>query len=95
MYPSFVGVVPIKEYRNLGMKSMEYFLYPVFRIRRCISNTEEDELNEGSRGCCMIYVDLSARVYNNWEQFKENNKLPKGYIIAPKDGVFTKYKGKV
>lgn len=90
MFPSFVALVPIEEYKNSGLNSKEYCIYPVFRIRRCIRNEENDIFNEGSRGCCMIFVDIFARVYHSWNQFKNNNKLPEGYIIAPTNGILTK-----
>lgn len=83
--------------------SLEYSLHPVFRIMKCRSKylrTTEAKVevshflsftfkeNGGSHGCCMIFVDEQARVYQNWEEFKVNNDYPPGYLVAPTGGVY-------
>lgn len=83
--------------------SLEYSLHPVFRIIKCRSKfppqCSEDfrsiflrisplPENGESHGCCMIFVDEHARVYQNWEEFKVNNDYPAGYIVAPSFGIY-------
>lgn len=58
-----------------------YNLYPIFRVKKC----KKSYTNEN---CCSIFVDPLGRVYQNWVDFIQNNKLPSGIIIAPKRGVY-------
>lgn len=37
----------------------------------------------------MIFVDEHARVYANWNEYINNNTLPKAIIVAPKRGIYT------
>lgn len=36
----------------------------------------------------MMFIDEFARVYENWENFKETNKIVSSHIVAPKNGVY-------
>lgn len=68
----------------LAMQSSNFSCHPVIRTRKCMSSE-----GENSEGCCMIFIDEHGRVYGNWEKFVRNNALPKGTMIAPKQGVYT------
>ncbi|KAG4071418.1 hypothetical protein HA402_011572 [Bradysia odoriphaga] len=85
MSPIFVALVTDYEQYQKDLSwckySLEYSLHPVFRIIKCRKNGE-------SHGCCMIFVDEHARVYQNWEEFKMNNDYTPGYIVAPSLGVY-------
>lgn len=35
------------------------------------------------------YIDKDGTIYDDFEDYKKNNKLPKGPTIAPKDGTYT------
>uniref|UniRef100_A0A7G3B2P0 DUF4781 domain-containing protein n=1 Tax=Lutzomyia longipalpis TaxID=7200 RepID=A0A7G3B2P0_LUTLO len=59
----------------------DYSMYPVFRVMKCVKN-------KSSRNCCMIFVDDHARVYSNWEDFRQSNLLPESTIVAPECGVY-------
>lgn len=37
----------------------------------------------------MIFVDETGRVYKNWNDYVQNNVLPKGTMVAPSNGVYT------
>lgn len=37
----------------------------------------------------MIFVDEHARVYANWNEYLNNNTLPKAIIITPKRGIYS------
>lgn len=43
----------------------------------------------------MIFVDETARVYNTWEAYVNNNYLPKGVMVAPKKGIYVTKEDKV
>nr|XP_033333647.1 uncharacterized protein LOC117224652 [Megalopta genalis] len=36
----------------------------------------------------ILYIDNDARVYKNWEDYLENNTLPKCMMIIPKEGIY-------
>jgi len=36
----------------------------------------------------MIFVDEHARVYQNWNEYKNNNSLPKSYVFSPQNGIY-------
>ncbi|XP_055685900.1 uncharacterized protein LOC129791661 [Lutzomyia longipalpis] len=59
----------------------DYSMYPVFRVMKCVKN-------KSSHNCCMIFVDDHARVYSNWEDFRQSNLLPESTIVAPECGVY-------
>uniref|UniRef100_A0A1B0CZ15 Uncharacterized protein n=1 Tax=Phlebotomus papatasi TaxID=29031 RepID=A0A1B0CZ15_PHLPP len=56
---------------------------PIFRIQKCINMKDLSTKN-----CCMIFVDVHARVYENWEAYCKENLLPECIIVAPKKGIF-------
>lgn len=37
---------------------------------------------------CQIYVDDDGRVYESWEGYIENNKLPECTMYVPENGVY-------
>jgi hypothetical protein len=41
-------------------------------------------INDGRK-----FIDKDGRVYANFQDYKENNKLPKAAILAAKDGTYT------
>ncbi|XP_043260709.1 uncharacterized protein LOC122402178 [Colletes gigas] len=57
------------------------FYVPIFRIR--INETTEES----------YYVDTNFRVYQSWNDWKENNKLPMLLYCYPKPGFYTCSKG--
>lgn len=42
-----------------------------------------------------IYIDSCARVYRNWQDYLENNKLPECAICYPKNGIYSAKNGVV
>lgn len=68
----------------LALQSTNFSCHPVIRTRKCV---QADGSN--SDGCCMIFIDEAGRVYANWQKFVHNNGLPKGTMIAPKQGIYT------
>lgn len=60
---------------------------PLFVIKKCSKIFEYDRL-----GHCTIFIDNSNRVYNDWNLYLTNNKLPKCTMICPKNG---KYSGRI
>lgn len=69
---------------TLALQSTSFSCHPVIRTRKCMRGE-----GENSEGCCMIFIDEEGRVYGNWEQYVRNNALPKGTMIAPKQGIYT------
>lgn len=104
MVPIFVACVRKEYAANADISEAKletnFSLHPVFRIRKCVSKysiayeliysffkiqiTEEND----SENCCMLFVDETARVYNTWEAYVNNNNLPRGIMVAPKRGVY-------
>lgn len=41
-----------------------------------------------SSNCCMVYVDETGRVYQNWKSFVEDNVLPAGTMVCPRRGIY-------
>lgn len=37
---------------------------------------------------CGILIDHDGRMYKNWEDYLQNNKLPKCTMVYPKDGIY-------
>lgn len=55
-----------------------------------------DKDNKSTKGCCMIFIDESGRVYRNWEHFMAENTYEPSIIVAPAKGIFnTDAEGKV
>ncbi|XP_044264418.1 LOW QUALITY PROTEIN: uncharacterized protein LOC123011163 [Tribolium madens] len=50
--------------------------FPLFILRKC----------KRSNNPCRIIIDDTGRVYNSWDEYLAQNKLPKCEIIFPKDG---------
>jgi hypothetical protein len=42
-----------------------------------------------------IFIDSSGRVYKDWQNYLENNKLPECVLCFPKNGVYSAVKGVV
>lgn len=40
-------------------------------------------------GKSRIFIDKDCRKYDNFDDYKNHNKLPKAVIVAPKDGTYT------
>lgn len=51
-----------------------------------ITNIVGDEYD--SRGRCFIFVDHEGRAYKSWNAYLENNRLPKGILVVPMDGIY-------
>ncbi|XP_073843189.1 uncharacterized protein isoform X2 [Musca autumnalis] len=66
---------------NTAPDSIKYTCHPVFRCRKCVANCS-------SRKCCMVYVDETGRVYQNWKSFVEDNVLPAGTMVSPRRGIY-------
>lgn len=66
----------------LEMKSNKYSVHPVFRVQKCVHNESD------ARGCCAIFIDELCRVYEDWEDFTENNKFDDCVMLTPKDGIY-------
>ncbi|XP_073840146.1 uncharacterized protein [Musca autumnalis] len=62
--------------------SHNYTIHPIFRTRRCLNSNS-------SSGCCMIFIDEQSRIYQNWNDFVENNELPVGVMVAPLNGCYS------
>ena len=60
-------------------KARKEFTVPVFSVHTPKSDP----------GCERLFVDTQSRVYKNWDDWKENNTLPKVQLAYPKDGHFT------
>lgn len=54
---------------------------PVFVVKKC-----HDIADKVSVKNCTLFIDSCARVYQTWELYLENNKLPKCLMVIPKDG---------
>ncbi|XP_019893754.1 uncharacterized protein LOC101895154 isoform X2 [Musca domestica] len=61
--------------------SHNYTIHPIFRTRRCLNSNS-------SSGCCMIFIDEQSRIYQNWNDFVNNNELPIGAMVAPANGCY-------
>lgn len=56
-------------------------LFPIFRIPNC---DPEDEL----KVCPDQFVDMYCRVYRDWDDFLNNNQLPKCTCCYPRGGIY-------
>ncbi|XP_059608663.1 uncharacterized protein LOC132256331 [Phlebotomus argentipes] len=68
----------------IAQLSTQFTMTPVFRIMKCVKSVNDNS----ARDCCMIFVDVNARVYANWEAFCKENILPECIVVAPKKGIF-------
>ncbi|XP_077291241.1 uncharacterized protein LOC143914775 [Arctopsyche grandis] len=66
------------------VQSFKLLTKPIFKLRKCIRSS-----NINNPPCCS-YIDDHGRVYCNWTNYKEKNKLPEGVLILPKDGTYSK-----
>ncbi|EDW17261.1 uncharacterized protein Dmoj_GI16802 [Drosophila mojavensis] len=78
----YVLVTPEKDPEQ-ALRSTNFSCHPVIRTRKCL---REDY--ENSDNCCMIFIDEHGRVYANWRQYVFHNRLPKGTMIAPSQGIY-------
>ncbi|KAM8720778.1 hypothetical protein ACLKA7_006767 [Drosophila subpalustris] len=85
---TIVYVLVTDETETEALQSTSFSCHPVVRTRKCMRG-EGDGEGENSEGCCMIFIDEDGRVYGNWERYVRNNALPKGTMIAPKQGIYT------
>lgn len=69
----------------LNIKSTNFSVHVVFRVQKC--NGCAVDAN-GQNKCCSIFVDEYGRVYQNWDDFMNNNKYDDGLIVAPKCGIY-------
>ncbi|GLV40938.1 pastrel [Carabus blaptoides fortunei] len=56
--------------------------YPVYKVRKCTGSPT-------GNNCC-VFVDDQKRVYKNWQNYLDTNKIPKARMCVPQDG---KYQG--
>lgn len=56
----------------------DYYCHPVFRVPKYSGNSNRQH----------SFVDCIGRVYNSWNDFMENNKLPESEICYPVNGVY-------
>lgn len=82
----YVLVATNETNHNTAEDCKSWSCHPVFRARRCISDSNGKSNN--SSDCCMIYVDENGRVYQNWESYLTENELPEGIMVAPRRGVY-------
>ncbi|PSN56809.1 hypothetical protein C0J52_02676 [Blattella germanica] len=43
----------------------------------------------------VLFVDFDHRIYQSWNDFLKNNKLPKCFVCYPRDGIYTEVDGSV
>ncbi|XP_034483888.1 uncharacterized protein LOC117789014 [Drosophila innubila] len=82
----YVLVATNETNHNTAENSQSWSCHPVFRARRCISDSKGSSNN--SSDCCMIYVDENGRVYQNWDSYVTENELPEGIMVTPRRGVY-------
>ncbi|XP_069968343.1 uncharacterized protein pst isoform X1 [Bactrocera oleae] len=68
--------------KRLAMDAKKFSCHPVFRTRKCTTAGD-------SSHCCMIFIDELGRVYKNWKAYLANNELPSGWMVAPRNGIYT------
>ncbi|XP_056646597.1 uncharacterized protein LOC130451540 isoform X1 [Diorhabda sublineata] len=64
-----------KKYPNYNPK-VDISPVPIFVLRKC----------KDSEDPCRIFIDEIGRVYDTWQLYIENNKLPECIMILPKNG---------
>lgn len=65
---------------------------PVFVVKKCTPVVSDDNDTFILYDNCNIFIDESARVYQSWNLFIKNNKLPKCKMYCPSNG---QYKGEI
>ncbi|XP_044727793.1 uncharacterized protein LOC123291542 isoform X2 [Chrysoperla carnea] len=87
---------------KLNSKNGDVFQVPVFRIRKCHKKLPEYDcylqlcdakaygqyIVEKTVNYCTVFIDDDARVYESWQQYLENNTLPKCKMYVPTDGKY-------
>ncbi|XP_070071052.1 uncharacterized protein [Drosophila takahashii] len=88
----FVMIVDNVSDAKLAEESRSWYLYPVFRCRRCIENNSGQ--NKSSVDCCMAYVNQYDTI-EGWDNFVKNTRLRPGIMVTPNRGVYKLIDGKV
>ena len=60
----------------------EFDVYRVYRIRKCSIG------GNYTKNCCALFVDELGRVYDNWKEFKSDQKFRVDVMVAPRDGIY-------
>lgn len=79
---------PIFRTRRCISKFINTYFVVKFLIYKEFIRFLESDTNR-SADCCMIFIDEHSRIYQNWKDFVENNKLPFGTMIAPSQGCYS------
>ncbi|XP_044313781.1 uncharacterized protein LOC123036941 [Drosophila rhopaloa] len=87
----FVLIVDDVTDPKLAEQSRSWYLYPVFRCRRCVDNHDE---HYSSLDCCMVYVNQYF-CYEDWDKFVENASFRPGLMVTPYCGVYKLIDGQV
>uniref|UniRef100_A0A6P4DX87 Uncharacterized protein LOC108038099 isoform X3 n=1 Tax=Drosophila rhopaloa TaxID=1041015 RepID=A0A6P4DX87_DRORH len=87
----FVLIVDDVTDPKLAEQSRSWYLYPVFRCRRCVDNHGE---HYSSLDCCMIYVN-QYDCCEDWDKFVKNSRLRPGLMVTPYRGVYKLIDGQV
>ncbi|XP_049868775.1 uncharacterized protein LOC126368700 [Pectinophora gossypiella] len=78
----FYQLEPSNHWVDLHQRNdIDIWCTAVFRVRKCIPTTV------GAKSC-RVYIDESARVYQDWNSYLTNNTLPKCVIIVPENGEY-------
>ncbi|XP_076233622.1 uncharacterized protein LOC143178711 [Calliopsis andreniformis] len=87
---------------KFGSDSLSNSIY-VGVIYNVILKTIKESNNDSDKGCNEIslmpvfkikkldriwFIDNDGRVYENWQDYLQNNKLPKCTMVYPKDGIY-------
>lgn len=59
----------------------------IFRVLKCWPTRQMEP-----KDCCALFIDEQLRVYQNWQDFTENNKFGEGVFVAPSNGIYTQSK---
>lgn len=88
MSPIFAIIVfdhsPTANQPKLSIPSKRFSVHPVFRVQKCMASIP----GESSGNCCALFVDETARVYENWHRFQTDNKYEDGLVVAPSNGIY-------
>ncbi|XP_017070725.1 uncharacterized protein LOC108107650 [Drosophila eugracilis] len=88
----FVMIVDDFSDPNIVEQSRSWYLYPVFRCRRCVEDNSGQ--NNTSLDCCMVYVSQYDSI-EGWDKFVENTRLHPGLMVTPNRGVYKLVNGQV
>ncbi|XP_070070945.1 uncharacterized protein [Drosophila takahashii] len=87
----FVMIVDTVSEPQMAEESRSWYLYPVFRCRRCVDNSGQ---NNSSLDCCMTYVWHNNSI-ETWDRFIQHARWRPGFIVTPNRGVYKLIDGKV